>query len=160
TAALSLLIFRLFLRTRKMKDAFKNVRACRIVMTNNNRELATALAQVEEFCDENRIPPGKAAQIQLGVEELCAVTMQKAFTGRKDEYIQIVLVIEPGPQYVLHIRDSAPFFNPLDLRMEKAQKDMEASIMDSIGVMMVRRQSKFIYYRNYQGFNTMTVVYE
>lgn len=160
TAALSLLIFQLFLWTRKMKDAFKNVRACRIVMTNNNRELATALAQVEEFCDENRIPPGKAAQIQLGVEELCAVTMQKAFTGRKDEYIQIVLVIEPGPQYVLHIRDSAPFFNPLDLRMEKARKDMEASIMDSIGVMMVRRQSKFIDYRHYQGFNTMTVVYE
>jgi hypothetical protein len=94
------------------------------------------------------------------VEELCAVTMQKAFTGRKDEYIQIVLVIEPGPQYVLHIRDSAPFFNPLDLRMEKAQKDMEESIMDSIGVMMVRRQSKSIDYRNYQGFNTMTVVYE
>ena len=47
-----------------------------------------------------------------------------------------------------------------DAEMEKARKDMEASIMDSIGVMMVRRQSKFIYYRNYQGFNTMTVVYE
>ncbi len=133
---------------------------CRAVLTNSNRELSGVMDIITDFCEKQEIPMGKAVQLQLAVEELCSVTMQQAFSGKKDEYIQITLVQEPGPRYVLHIRDSAPYFNPLDLRMDKARKDMESSIMDSIGVMMVRKKSKKMVYRNFQGFNTITVIYE
>ena len=30
--------------------------------------------------------------------------------------------------------------------------------MDSVGVMMVRQEGKSLHYRNYEGFNMMTVV--
>ena len=128
-------------------------------MTNDNRELGTVVEAVEQFCEENGVPPGTSVQLQLAVEELCAVTMEKAFSGKPGEYIRITLAAEAGPRYVLHIRNSAPYFNPLDMRMGKAQEDATAEIMDSIGVMMVQKKAKFLSYRNYQGYNVMTVEY-
>ena len=47
---------------------------------------------------------------------------------------------------------------PLDLRMGKVQKDETEDLMDSVGVMMVRQKVKSLHYRNYEGFNMMTVV--
>lgn len=158
--ALGALLFQMLRRRAERREKGRQCPMCRAVLTNSNRELGSVVEKITAFCEEQEIPMARAVQLQLAVEEICAVTMQKAFSGRKDEYIQVTLVIEEGPRYVLHIRDSAPYFNPLDLRMEKVRKDMESSIMDSIGVMMVRKQSTMMVYRNYQGFNTMTVVYE
>ena len=44
------------------------------------------------------------------------------------------------------------------LRMGKVQKDETEDLMDSVGVMMVRQKVKSLHYRNYEGFNMMTVV--
>ncbi len=159
SAAAAAAAYQLILRRAEKELSGTQYPACRRVMTNSSRELGEALEGIAAFCEAREIPPGKAAQIRLAVEELCAVTLQQAFRGEKNEFIQITLVIEPGPEYALHIRDSAPFFNPLDLRMEKARKDMEAEIMDSIGVMLVKKQSRKMTYRRYQGFNTLTVIY-
>ena len=128
-------------------------------MTNDNRELGIVVEAVKRFCEENGVPKGTSMQLQLAVEELCAVTMAQAFSGRSGEYIRVTLAEEPGPRYVLHIRNSAPYFNPLDMRMEKARMDMTAEVMDSIGVMMVQKKAKSLSYRNYQGYNVMTVEY-
>ena len=69
------------------------------------------------------------------------------------------LAVEEGPRYLLHIRNSAPYFNPLDMKMERVRKDMESEIMDSIGVMMIREKASSISFRNYQGYNVVTVEY-
>ena len=84
--------------------------------------------------------------------------MEKAFSGKPDEYIQLTLAREENGDHVIHIRNSAPYFNPLDLRMGKVQKDETEDLMDSVGVMMVRQKVKSLHYRNYEGFNMMTVV--
>ena len=128
-------------------------------MTNDNRELGTVLEAVAKFCEEQEIPPGTAVQLQLAVEELCAVTMTHAFSGKPEEYIRVTLAKERGPRYMLHIRNSASYFNPLDMKMEKARDGMTAEVMDSIGVMMVKKKAKNLWYRNYQGYNVMTVEY-
>ena len=128
-------------------------------MTNDNRELGMVVEAVEQFCEANEVPPGISMKLQLAVEELCAVTMEQAFSGKAGEYIRVTLAIEAGPRYVLHIRNSAPYFNPLNMRMEKARADMTAEVMDSIGVMMVQKKAKSLNYRNYEGYNVMTVEY-
>lgn len=128
-------------------------------LTNDNRELSGFVEEVERFCEEQKVPPATAMQLQLAVEELCAVTMQQAFTGRPGEYMQVTLAAEEGPRYLLHIRNSAPYFNPLEMKMDKAKQDMTSEIMDSIGVMMVRKKAKSLHFRNYQGYNVMTVEY-
>ena len=141
------------------KTAGQEVPVISRTMTNDNRELGTIVEAVEQFCETNGVPAGTSVKLQLAVEELCAVTMEKAFSGKADEYIRVTLVAEAGPRYILHIRNSAPYFNPLDMRIEKAQADMTAEVMDSIGVMMVQKKAKSLKYRNYQGYNVMTVEY-
>ena len=128
-------------------------------MTNDNRELSSVVKAVEQFCEDNGVSPALSIQLQLAVEELCAVTMEKAFSGKPGEYIRVTLAAEDSRRYVLHIRNSAPYFNPLDMRMDKAQNDATAEIMDSIGVMLVKKKAKCLSYRNYQGYNVMTVEY-
>ena len=160
TEVLSLAVLLPVRRLRLKKAAAREVPVISRTMTNDNRELGQIVEAVESFCAENQVPAGTSAQLQLAVEELCAVTMAQAFSGKPGEYIRVTLAAEPGPRYVLHIRNSAPYFNPLDMRMEKARTDMAAEVMDSIGVMMVQKKAKSLHYRNYQGYNVMTVEYE
>ncbi|MBO7662736.1 MAG: ATP-binding protein [Clostridia bacterium] len=159
TEVLSLAVLLPLRAYRRKKTAGRSVPVLSLTMTNDNRELGTIVEAVEKFCGENEVPVSTAVQLQLAVEELCAVTIAQAFSGKPEEYIRVTLAKERGPRYLLHIRNSAPYFNPLDMKMEKARDGMTAEVMDSIGVMMVKKKAKNLSYRNYQGYNVMTVEY-
>ena len=126
-------------------------------MDRSRQELGQVMEQVTAFCEEQQIPVKKALQIEQAVEELCHVTQEKAFTGKPDEYICLTLAEEENGDYVLHIRNSAAYFNPLDMRMERVKADSETELLDAIGVLMVKIRVKDLHFRNYQGFNVMTV---
>ncbi len=145
-------------RGRLLKKQDAKVPVFSATMDNQNHELGRVLEEVVAFCDEQEIPTKQAILIQLAVEELSVVTMEKAFSGKQDEYIQLTLAREENGDHVIHIRNSAPYFNPLDLRMGKIQQEETEDLMDSVGVMMVRQKVKSLHYRNYEGFNMMTVV--
>ncbi len=128
------------------------------LMDPEHRELDGVLQGVMAFCEAQETPPKQAALIELAVEELCLVTQEQAFTGKPDEYIRLTVSKEKDGNYVMHIRNSAPYFNPLDMRMGKMSNDMQEDLLASLGVMMVRKRAKDFHYRNYQGFNVMTLV--
>ncbi len=127
-------------------------------LDNDDHELGKMLSALEDYCAQQEISPKKAMQVQLAVEELCLVIMKQAFTGRADEYIQITLAPESGGDYTLCIRNSAPRFNPFLMEMRRLQRIEEESIMDSMGVLLVKKQSKSLHYRNYEGFNVLMIV--
>ena len=126
-------------------------------MDRSRQELGQVMEQVTAFCEEQQIPVKKALLIEQAVEEFCLVTQEKAFTGKPDEYICLTLAEEENGDYVLHIRNSAAYFNPLDMRMERVKADSETELLDAIGVLMVKIRVKDLHFRNYQGFNVMTV---
>ena len=159
TEGLSLLVTILAHTVFVRRRSEKKIPVISCTMTNDDHELGTVIARLEQFCAAHEVPAGTAVQLQLAVEELCAVTMRQAFSGKPGEYIRITLAVEDGPRYLLHIRNSAPYFNPLDMKMERVRKDMESEIMDSIGVMMIREKASSISFRNYQGYNVVTVEY-
>ena len=128
------------------------------VMDNGDHELQRVLEGLERFCEEQEYPMKKAMQIQLAAEELCLVTLEKAFTGKPEEYIQVTLCEEKSGDFSLRIRNSAPYFNPLDMKMGRLQQDAKEEFLDSIGVMMVKKQAKALYYRNYEGFNVVLAI--
>ena len=154
----TMLVLATVVRGRILKKEDVQVPVFTATMDNQNHELSRVLDEVVAFCEEQEIPMKQAILIQLAVEELSVVTMDQAFSGKPDEYIQLTLAKEENDDYVLHIRNSAPYFNPLDLRMGKIQRDETEDLMDSVGVMMVRQKVKALHYRNYEGFNMMTVV--
>ena len=141
-------------RTKASKDMETPVFSA--TMDQNNRELGKVLEEVTAFCERQEIPMRQSMLIELAVEELCAVTQEKAFTGKPDEYICLTLAKEQNGDYVLHIRNSAPYFNPLEMSMGRMNEQSE-ELLDSVGVMLVRKRAKDFHYRNFQGFNVMTV---
>jgi hypothetical protein len=68
-------------RYRRKKEKGGRIPVLTCTMTNDNRELGAILEEVEAFCADNEVPPGTGMQMQLAVEELCAVTMAQAFSG-------------------------------------------------------------------------------
>ena len=155
---ITMLVMATAIRGRLLRKQDATVPVYSTTMDNQNHELSRVLDEVVAFCEEQEIPMKQAILIQLAVEELSVVTMEKAFSGKPDEYIQLTLAREENGDHVIHIRNSAPYFNPLDLRMGKVQKDETDELMDSVGVMMVRQKVKSLHYRDYEGFNMMTVV--
>lgn len=154
--SLAALLIAVFL-TRKKYAARAALPVFSAFMDQSDYDLAQVLAGVEEFCDRQEIPIKTATLLQLAVEELTVVTIEKAFTGGKDEYIQLTIAGEENGDYVLHIRNSAPQFNPFDMRMDRINAQLQEDVMDSMGVMMVKKKAKDLHYRNFQGFNVMTV---
>ena len=128
-------------------------------LDNADHELGRVLSALEKYCEEQEVPIKKAMQLQLAVEELCLVTMEQAFTGKADEYIQITLAQESDGDYTLCIRNSAPRFNPFVMEMGRLQRNDEEKLMASMGVLVVKKQAKSLHYRNYEGFNTLMVVF-
>ena len=151
------LIVLLIMARKKTRDEDEGIPVYSATIDQNNRELERVLQGVTAFCEEQEVPMKQAMQIELAVEELCLVTQEQAFTGKPDEYICLTLAKERNGDFVLHIRNSAPYFNPLDMRMGKLSADSQEELLNSMGVMMVRKKAKEFYYRNYQGFNVMTV---
>ena len=127
-------------------------------LDNANHELPKVLSMLESFCEEQELPVKKAMQIQLAVEELCLVVIEQAFTGKPDEYIQVTLAGESNGDYALIIRNSAPRFNPFDMQMGRLRQDLNQNFLDSMGVLMVKKQAKEMNYRNYGGFNVLRVI--
>ena len=156
--AITMIVMMTAVRGRLMRENPDEVPVFTATMDNQNHELSRVLDEVVAFCEEQEIPTKQAILIQLAVEELSVVTMEKAFSGKPDEYIQLTLAKEPEEDYVLHIRNSAPYFNPMDLRMGRINRNEQEELLESVGVMMVKQKVKELHYRNYEGFNMMTVI--
>ena len=156
--ALSLLTLALVNQARRRAVPEASLPVFSAVMDNGNHELPLLLGDLEAFCEAQEIPMKKAVQIQLAAEELCLITMEKAFTGNANEYIQVTMYRDDNEDYILRIRNSAPYFNPFLLKTGRLQQDVKEEFLESIGVMLVKKQAKSIFFRNYEGFNVIRVV--
>jgi hypothetical protein len=92
----------------------------------------------------------------MTIEEVCLAIMTQAFTGQKDECIEITLIAQKNGEFELHIRDSADKFNPFAMEMSKAEQ-IENVNLDSMGMLVIREKAKYFFYRQYQGFNTLVI---
>ena len=61
--------------------------------------------------------------------------------------LQLTLV-DTKEEYILHIRDNARKFNPLEVNDDDEH---------GIGLRIVKKQAKEYYYRQFVGFNTLTM---
>ena len=127
---------------------------------NKNEELGTLLADIEAFCEERGATFKQIYYVNLIVEEICGAIMHNGFKNKKDGYIQLTLVAADNQSFELYIRDNADKFDPFSLNTGKITMDSSQDSndsMDALGIMLVKKNAKDFFYRNYQGFNTLTV---
>ena len=112
--------------------------------------------KIIEFCKEQKTTMQQMNLVNMAVEEICTVIFHNAFTGAKDEYIQITVIRENDQDFVLHVRDSAVSYNPFDVKVSR--KDIDRNdYLDNVGILMIRNKAKLFDYRRCQGFNVLMV---
>ena len=157
TEILSLGLFLLwrFLRP-AAEGTFPQERILHRLIRSRTEDLGALAAQLEEFCESWGASPRQQYLVCMAVEEITVAIIQNAFDRMADGYIQITLIACPDGAFELHLRDNASFFNPFSLETERAKEDGSFD-MDAMGMLVVKKQAKSFFYRQYQGFNTLVV---
>ena len=154
----ALAVMLLLARGRLIPKKLSEIPVLSTTMNSRHHDIQEALGEVTAFCAQQELPEADSALIRLSVEELCVIVVRKAFTGRRGEYIQLTVSEEKKGQYTINMRNNASFFNPLELRMGRISREIDdEELLESLGVLMIRRKARFLGYRHYQGFNLITV---
>ena len=66
-----------------------------------------------------------------------------------------MVALEDG-DFELHIRDNAALFDPFSLQTGRIGSREKVDI-DAMGILVIKQQAKYFFYRQYQGFNTLVV---
>lgn len=153
--ALSLIAYSLLYRLDPVKG-FDSGRIYRGTIYSTDEEVSRTTAQIEEFCERSGASPGQQYMAMMSVEEICIATMKNGFMGKKDGFIQIVLIALDEGGFELHIRDNAASYNPLAMELNGGAADEEANL-DAVGIVTVKKKAKSFSYRHFQGFNTVVI---
>ncbi len=153
--ALTLCVYGVLYLVRKQKKT-DNERVFRSTIYSTETEVSRTTEQIEAFCERWNANPGQQYLAMMAVEEICLAMMNSGFHGKKDGFIQIVLVALEQGGFELHIRDNAASFNPLAMEMKGNPGDQDADL-DALGILMIRKKAKSLAYRHFQGFNTVII---
>lgn len=156
TEVLALLSFGLWVRRTGMPTvACDPARIFSRRICSDVQELGALTEDIERFCEENGASPRQSYFVVMAAEELCAAVIQRAFHGAGGA-IRVTLIACEDGDFELHLRDNAARFDPFSLQTKKAARD-EAFDVDAMGVLVIKKQAKSFFYRQYQGFNTLVV---
>lgn len=111
--------------------------------TGSCEKISDTCERLQEFLEDAGASVKQAYFITLAIDEICRLIAEN--TG--DLMLQLTLV-ETKEEYVLHIRDNARKFNPLEVNDDDEH---------GMGLKIVKKQAKEYYYRQFVGFNTLTI---
>ena len=109
-------------------------------------KISDTCERIQEFMENHNIDMKQAMMITLAVDETCRIIA----TQSGDLRLQITLVIE-NDVCVVHIRDNASKFNPMEI---------DENSDEGLGLKIVRKKTKEYYYRQFVGFNMLTLLFE
>ena len=154
---LSLGVFLLWYRARPAGEGtFPPERILYRQIRSRTEDLGGLSGEVDAFCARWGATPRQEYLAHLAIEEISVAIISKAFDRVSDGYIQITLIACPDGGFQLHVRDNAAWFDPFSLETGKMGESGSFD-MDAIGMLVVKKQAKDFFYRQYQGFNTLVV---
>lgn len=119
------------------------------VLDGQFHRLPEIVQAVEDFCEQQDIPPATAYSIHLTIEELGSNIIRYGFQDQKPHYIAFK-VARYGEEICVRIRDDATSYDPFD-----SQRGDE---LDSLGVELVRRRAKRFIYQRRLIFNNLLII--
>lgn len=153
----SLLLFLLMWRTGRFRlSATDPERVFQRTILSTNTDVGTVSQDLEAFCERWQATMRQQFAVTNAVEEVGLAILQHGFQGRTDGYIQVTVIAREDRDFELHLRDNAKTFNPFSLEGERATCAEDVDF-DSLGILMLKNQSKEFFYRRYQGFNSMLI---
>lgn len=156
TEIVSLLLFFILKKIRRVQDTFDMERVYSRTIEGKNEDLGVMLKEVDDFCEKWKADRRQHYYVTMTVEEICLSIIKKAFEMQSGGYIQITLIALEGSEFELHIRDNAKLFNPFSMETDRASEEGSYD-MDAMGMLVIKQKAKHFFYRQYQGFNSLIV---
>jgi Na+-driven multidrug efflux pump len=109
-------------------------------------QISDTCERMQEFMEERGISTKQAIMITLSVDETCRIIATQSGNLK----LQITLVLEDSI-CIVHLRDNASKFNPMEI---------DENSDEGLGLKIVRKKAKEYYYRQFVGFNILTLMFE
>lgn len=133
---------------------FDGARVYTYTVEQGSRDMAAVTAEAEAFCERWDASPRQTYFVTMTIEELCLVILRDG--GGDNVCIEITLVAGETGEFILHIRDTARYFDPFALDTGRASRDGGFD-MDAMGVRVIKSKANEFFYRRYGGFNSLVV---
>ena len=126
------------------------------------QDVAEQLDAVEQFALSWGADAHCCNSLRLAMEEICGVMNERAGSLKGDEPVlaQLTVIAQEDGTFKLHLRDNAKELNPFRLSAEQANlesKPIEDIDVRALGLHAVKTHVRQYLYRNYHGFNTITL---
>ncbi len=122
-------------------------------------DMAEYLDAMEAFAASWGANPRKIYTLRLAVEEICGFMEERA--GRSPDVptlTQLTLIAREDGFFQLHLRDDGKEMDPFQQELQGAFTELPEKLdTRALGLHVVKTHARQFLYRNYQGFNTMTV---
>lgn len=139
---LCVLLYRKAIQKKQMVQ-FEEGRVFAETFEGSCEKISDTCERLQRFLEESGATVKQAYFVTLTVDEICRLIAEN--TGRL--MLQLTLV-DTQEEYVLHIRDNARIFNPMEVNDDDEH---------GMGLRVVKKQAKEYHYRQFVGFNTLTL---
>lgn len=143
---------------RKYASATQAIPTQTWILGTEDDSLVTILLEAEQFAERLGATPKQRILVVTMIEELCTAILQTGFSGGLG-CIQITLLRLDAGDFELHIRDNAHSFNLFERETRRltSVEDASEDELNSLSLLLIKKNTKSHFYRCYQGFNTLTL---
>lgn len=120
--------------------------------------LPAALEAVLESAEAAGLPPARAVQLELALEEALANVVHHAY-GDQGGPLDLMCGEEKGA-FVVEIADEGPPFNPLEVEEAPVEGDLDDLEPGGLGIFLILRLADAAGYRREKGRNVLSLRFE
>ncbi|MXZ13769.1 MAG: ATP-binding protein [Candidatus Dadabacteria bacterium] len=130
----------------------------KLIVPNRMEEIRTITAALEEFFEQQGLPPEALFNTQLSLEEIFTNVASYAHDDDQEHEVEIILSRE-GETITVEILDDGSPFNPLE---DAPELDVESSLEDrgigGAGIMLAKQLMTELRYRRNSDRNHLTMI--
>ena len=121
-----------------------------IGMVNDLREIAGVAAKIDNFCASRQLSPEVAYAVNLAIEELLAITIEKGYQDDDPHRIEVILRQEGDTLVVILVDDA----DPADPTAPDGEGGGEG---DGLGLLLVNQMMDELAYQRRADCNVVTL---
>ncbi len=134
-------------------------------MASDTRSLAlqaetTSLHQATEFVQKGArqasLPPARAGELDLLIEEIFVNVCRYAYTDRARGMVTVTYWVPAPGELKVEVADQGIEFNPLKAEPADVSLDLEQRPVGGLGLLLVRKLATSLAYRREDGWNRLT----
>ncbi len=155
---LTLVVLYFYKKNKKDQRGVAKERVYAASFLGNVEDMTEKLDEMESFAISWKAEKRQVNDLRLAVEEICGLIRERASREEDAQTLtQITVIAKEDGHFQLHMRDDGKEMNPFQLTPKQPRTSLEEPDTVALGLHVVKSHAQQFLYRNYHGFNTMTV---